>query len=104
MILTVETKKTQRKPYPIGNLSTTNTTYTDPGANPGLRCGRPVTNRLSHGTANSQVNIRSNYHWVMLKQPSLVLFIMRNANLLTMCFSLMLLYATSFFRIVSPGF
>jgi hypothetical protein len=24
----------------------------DPGANPGLRCGMPATNRLSYGTAN----------------------------------------------------
>jgi hypothetical protein len=32
-------------------LSTINPTWTDPGANPGLRDERPSTNRLSHGTA-----------------------------------------------------
>jgi hypothetical protein len=32
-------------------LSTTNPTWKDPGANPGLCGGRPATNRLSHGTA-----------------------------------------------------
>jgi hypothetical protein len=31
-------------------LSTTNPTWIDPGSNPGLRGGRPATNRLSHGT------------------------------------------------------
>jgi hypothetical protein len=25
--------------------------WTDPGSNPGLRCEKPATNRLSHGTA-----------------------------------------------------
>jgi hypothetical protein len=32
-------------------LSTINSTWTGPGANPGLRNERPSTNRLSHGTA-----------------------------------------------------
>jgi hypothetical protein len=32
-------------------LSTTNPTWIDPGANPGLRGERPATNDLSHGTA-----------------------------------------------------
>jgi hypothetical protein len=31
-------------------LSNTNPTLTDPGANPSLRCERPATNLLSHGT------------------------------------------------------
>jgi hypothetical protein len=35
-------------------LSTTNPIWTDPGWNPGLRGGRPATNRLSHGTALMQ--------------------------------------------------
>jgi hypothetical protein len=32
-------------------LSTTNSTWTDPGSISGLLRGRPATNRLSHGTA-----------------------------------------------------
>jgi hypothetical protein len=36
---------------PSATLSTTNHTWIDPGANPGLRGERPATNRLSHGTA-----------------------------------------------------
>jgi hypothetical protein len=36
---------------PSATLSTTNPTWIDPGANPGLRSERPATNRLSHGTA-----------------------------------------------------
>jgi hypothetical protein len=39
------------KTCPSATLSTTNPTWTDPGSNPGLRCGRPVAKRLSHGTA-----------------------------------------------------
>ena len=42
---------TRRKTRPSATLSTTNPTWTDPGSNPGLRSGRPATNRLSHGTA-----------------------------------------------------
>jgi hypothetical protein len=36
---------------PSATLSTTNPTWIDPGANPGLRGERPATNRLSHVTA-----------------------------------------------------
>jgi hypothetical protein len=36
---------------PSATLFTTNPTWIDPEANPGLRGERPVTNRLSHGTA-----------------------------------------------------
>jgi hypothetical protein len=42
---------TRRKTCPSATLSSTNLTWTDPGSNPGLRGERPVTNRLSHGTA-----------------------------------------------------
>jgi hypothetical protein len=38
-------------------LSTINPTWTDPGSNPGLRGGRPATNRLSHGTALSLLSL-----------------------------------------------
>jgi hypothetical protein len=44
-------KYSGEKTCPIATLSTTNPTWTDPGSNPGLRGGRPATNRLSHGTA-----------------------------------------------------
>jgi hypothetical protein len=39
------------KTCPCATLSTTNTTWTDPGSNPGLQGERPAANRLSHGTA-----------------------------------------------------
>jgi hypothetical protein len=45
---------TRRKTCPSATLSTTKATWTDPGSNPGLRSGRPATNRLSHGTALSR--------------------------------------------------
>jgi hypothetical protein len=62
------------KTYPSVTLSTTNPTWTDPGSKPGLRGGRPLTNRLSHGTAlvqqvykpeNIQANIPRSEHWTV---------------------------------------
>jgi hypothetical protein len=50
MILTGETEELGEKPVPVP-LYTTNPTWIDPGANPGLRSQRPATNDLSHGTA-----------------------------------------------------
>jgi hypothetical protein len=50
MILTGENRRTRRKTCPSATLSTTNPTWFDPAANPGLRGERPATNRLSHGT------------------------------------------------------
>jgi hypothetical protein len=43
---------TWRKTCHSATLSTTNPTWADPGSNPGLRAVRPVTSRLSHGTAH----------------------------------------------------
>jgi hypothetical protein len=43
--------RTRRKPCLSATLSTTNPTWTDQVANPGLRGERPATNRLSHATA-----------------------------------------------------
>jgi hypothetical protein len=37
-------------------LSTTNPTRPDPGLNPGLRGGKPATNRVSYGTAYQKLN------------------------------------------------
>jgi hypothetical protein len=51
MILTGENRRTQRKTCPSATSSTTNPTWTDPGANPGLRGERPATNDLNHDTA-----------------------------------------------------
>jgi hypothetical protein len=48
MILTGENRTTRRKTCPSATLSTTNPTWIDPGANPGLRGKRPATNHLSH--------------------------------------------------------
>jgi hypothetical protein len=50
-ILTGENRRTRRKTCPSATLSTTNPTWIDPGANPGLRGKIPATSDLSHGTA-----------------------------------------------------
>jgi hypothetical protein len=55
MILTGENRRTQRKICPSATLSTTNPTWIDPGANPGLRGERPVTDDLSRGTAHDVI-------------------------------------------------
>jgi hypothetical protein len=55
------------KTCPSATLSTTNLTWTEPGSNPGFRGERPVTNRLSHGTA-----VTWPYHEVML--PTVLCF------------------------------
>jgi hypothetical protein len=44
-------RSTRRKPTPSATLSTTNTTWSDPGSNPGGRGEKPATHRLSYGTA-----------------------------------------------------
>jgi hypothetical protein len=51
MKLTGANRRTRGKTCPSATLSATNPTWTDPGSNPGLRGGRPATNRVSHGTA-----------------------------------------------------
>jgi hypothetical protein len=58
MILTGENRITRRKTCPSATLSTTNPTFIEPGANPGLRGERPATNDLSHGTANQAITIK----------------------------------------------
>jgi hypothetical protein len=50
-ILTTENRRTRRKICPSATLATTNPTWIDPGANPGLHGEKPATNDLSHGTA-----------------------------------------------------
>jgi hypothetical protein len=51
-ILTEKNRRTGRKTYYSAALFTTNPTWIDPGANPGLRGERSGTNDLSHGTAH----------------------------------------------------
>jgi hypothetical protein len=51
MKLTGENRGTQGKTCPSATLSTTNPTWTNSGSNPVLLGERPVTNRISHGTA-----------------------------------------------------
>jgi hypothetical protein len=51
MKLTGENRSTRGKTCPSATLSTTNPSWSDLGSNPVLRCERPATNRLSHGTA-----------------------------------------------------
>jgi hypothetical protein len=55
MILTGETRETQTETCPSATLSTTDPTWTDSSAIPGLHGERPASNRLSHGTANSEL-------------------------------------------------
>jgi hypothetical protein len=76
MKLTGENRSTGRKTCPIATMFTANPTWTDPGSNPGLRCQRPSTNRLSHGTAPKAPMLPPSYikaislccHQVTLKQ------------------------------------
>jgi hypothetical protein len=72
MILTGETRKTRRKTCPSATLSTTNPTWTEPGENPGLRCGWPATNRLStaRNTLTGQANCCEPTFKVHIKNPS----------------------------------
>jgi hypothetical protein len=51
MILAGEDLRTRRQTYPSATLSTTNPTWTDLGANLGLRGQRPATNNLNHDKA-----------------------------------------------------
>jgi hypothetical protein len=54
MKFTEENRSTRGKTCPSATLSTINPTWTEPGSIPGVRGGRPATNRLSHGTALKQ--------------------------------------------------
>jgi hypothetical protein len=44
--------KYSEKTFPCATLSTTNSTWSDPGANSGRRGGKTATNRLNYGSAN----------------------------------------------------
>jgi hypothetical protein len=47
----VKPKDSEKETCPSATLSTTNSTWTNSGVNPGLRREMSATNRLSHGTA-----------------------------------------------------
>jgi hypothetical protein len=54
-------RRTRTGTCPSATFSTTNPTWNDPVANPGLRGGSPATNRLSHGTSlNSMFGMQDN--------------------------------------------
>jgi hypothetical protein len=59
MKLTGENRSTWGKTCPSATLFTTNSTWTDPGSNTGIRGERPATNSLSHGTAN--LNLKDSF-------------------------------------------
>jgi hypothetical protein len=66
MILTEDTRNIRRKFCSSATLSTTNLTWTDPGANPDFRGERPATNRLSHGMAypnNTKLPVQLLWTW-----------------------------------------
>jgi hypothetical protein len=58
MKLTRKNRSTREKICPSATLSTTNPTWTGPGLNPGLRGGRPATNRLRRGTAKTTTYVQ----------------------------------------------
>jgi hypothetical protein len=66
-----KTDELGEKYVPSATLSTTNRSWTDPGANPCLRGEIPVTNRLSHSTALSTtgtlhlLNILHDHHFII---------------------------------------
>jgi hypothetical protein len=60
MILAGETEE-KKKMCTGATLSTTDPTRTNPGANQCLRNERPVTNRISHDTANHNVSYTNKF-------------------------------------------
>jgi hypothetical protein len=79
IILTGETEKKQEKTCPSATLSAINPTWTDPGANLGLRGKRPAINRLSYGTAKQYVPLKRPKS--LLKEKSLNLYTDWHENL-----------------------
>jgi hypothetical protein len=68
-ILTRENWRSRRKTCPpSATLSTTNITWIDSGANPGLRVGRPVTNNLSLGKATALLYFYNHAKFYVTKQ------------------------------------
>jgi hypothetical protein len=61
--------KYSEKTCPSATLSTTNPTWLDPGLNPGRRCGKPATNRLSYGATGMEMKLYSynRLNWIINK-------------------------------------
>jgi hypothetical protein len=78
MISTGENRRTQRKTCPSATLSTTNPTWIDLGAKPGLRGERPATNDLSQIILSELYN---EYNFIAARN----LFIIVCVNKLTIC-------------------
>jgi hypothetical protein len=77
MILTGENRKTRRNTCLSATLSTTNPTWIDQGANPGLRGERPATNDLSLGYGQNNDLLsehvkRNKYYSLISRQRFLV--------------------------------
>jgi hypothetical protein len=73
MILTGENRRTRRKTCPSATLPTTNPTWIDQGANPGLRGERPATNDLrllmSYCEANEPIRAVATCEvWILVAQ------------------------------------
>jgi hypothetical protein len=65
--------KYSEKTYPSATLSTTNSTWPDPGSNPGWRGGNPATNSLSYGAADLlQLVTHSHFIKLIFKQYSAI--------------------------------
>jgi hypothetical protein len=56
IIFTGEKRINPRKPVLVSLCPTTNPTCNDPGANPGLRGEKPVTDRLGHGRGVREIS------------------------------------------------
>jgi hypothetical protein len=56
--------KYSEKTCPSATLSTTNTTWPDPGSNPGRHGGKPATNRLSYGTASIDCKLNNIHSFI----------------------------------------
>jgi hypothetical protein len=78
MILTGENRTTRRKTCPSATLSTTNPTWTDLGAKPGIRGERPAANDLSQIILSGLYNENN---FVAARN----LFIIARVNELTIC-------------------
>jgi hypothetical protein len=65
-----ENQKPQRDTCPSANLSTTNPTWTDLGANPGLHCEMLATDHLSYGMAYKLCKYVQNVVCVYLKNST----------------------------------
>jgi hypothetical protein len=64
-------------------LSTTNLTWIDPGANPGLRGERPATNDLSHDTALSLLLVWHALRMTFSVLPFIIIFIRSTPSMIS---------------------